>query len=146
MSTAVPMQRVAEVSPRPSARITGVVYLLYFLTAVLGEYFLKGMVVSGDAAATANNILAHQPLYGLSYGAFDTRERRHRIRGIRIVDQLREVDRRSTVRLRRQIIHGRWTSTADRYQCLYRGRGSCYPAQRTRQWTAFDHLSPVYEI
>ena len=37
MSTAVMMGRIAEVSPRPSARITGIVYFLYFLTAVLGE-------------------------------------------------------------------------------------------------------------
>jgi len=52
------------VSPRPRARITGVVYLIYFLMAVLGEVFLRGLVVSGDAAATAN-ILAHQPLFRL---------------------------------------------------------------------------------
>ena len=65
MSTAVMIGRIAELSPRPSARITGVIYLLYFLTAVLGEFFLKGMVVDGDATATANNLLAHQPLFRL---------------------------------------------------------------------------------
>jgi hypothetical protein len=59
------MERIAEASPRPRARITGVVYLLYFLTAVLGEFFLRNLVVSGDAAATANNILAHQPSFRL---------------------------------------------------------------------------------
>ncbi len=59
------MGRIAGVSPRPSARITGVVYLLYFLTAVLGGFFLKGLVVEGDATATANNILAHLPLFRL---------------------------------------------------------------------------------
>jgi hypothetical protein len=57
--------RIAEVSPRPGARITGVVYLLYFLTAVFGEFLLKGIVVSGDAAATANNIMAHRVLFRL---------------------------------------------------------------------------------
>jgi len=57
--------RIAAVAPRPGARITGVVYFLYFLTAVLGEFFLKGIVVDGDAAATANNLIAHQPLYRL---------------------------------------------------------------------------------
>src|ERR1700683_2328751 len=74
MSTAVMMGRIAEVSPRPSARITGIVYFLYFLTAVLGEFFLKGLVVDGDAAATANNLLAHQPLYrlGLATGLIAT--------------------------------------------------------------------------
>src|SRR5258707_6111756 len=59
------MERIPEASPYPSARITGVVYLFYFLTAVFGEIFLKGLVVDGDAAATANNILAHQPLFRL---------------------------------------------------------------------------------
>jgi hypothetical protein len=74
MSTAVMMGRIAEVSPRPSARITGIVYFLYFLTAVLGEFFLKGLVVDGDAAATANNLLAHQPLFrlGLATGLIAT--------------------------------------------------------------------------
>jgi uncharacterized protein DUF4386 len=65
MNPPVMMERIAEASPRPRARITGVVYLLYFLTAVFGEFFLRGLVVSGDAAATANNILAHQPLFRL---------------------------------------------------------------------------------
>jgi len=51
-----------------------VVYLLYFLTAVLGEVFLRGLVVNGDAAATASNILAHQPLFrlGLATGLVAT--------------------------------------------------------------------------
>jgi hypothetical protein len=68
------MERMPEASPRPRARITGVVYLIYFLTAVLGEFFLRGMVVSGDAAITANNILAHQPLFrlGLATGMIAT--------------------------------------------------------------------------
>lgn len=65
MSTAVMVERIAEASPRPRARITGVVYLLYFLTAVFSMIFLKGLVVYGDAASTANNILAHQPLFRL---------------------------------------------------------------------------------
>ena len=59
-------ERIAEVSPRPRARITGVVYLLYFLTAAFGEFFIRGLVVSGDASATANNILAHERLFRLS--------------------------------------------------------------------------------
>jgi hypothetical protein len=74
MSTAVLTERIAEASPRPRARITGVVYLLYFLTAILGEFFLRGLVVDGDAAATANNLLAHQPLFrwGLATGLIAT--------------------------------------------------------------------------
>ena len=38
------MERSVEVSPCPRARITGVVYLI-FLTAVCGEFLLKGLVV-----------------------------------------------------------------------------------------------------
>jgi uncharacterized protein DUF4386 len=59
-------ERTAEASPHPRARVTGIVYLLYFLTAVLGEFFIRGIVVTGDAAATANNILAHQALFRLA--------------------------------------------------------------------------------
>ena len=74
MSTAVMMERIAEASPRRKARITGVVYLLYFLTAISGEFFLKGIVIEGDAAATATNILAHQALFrlGLATGLIAT--------------------------------------------------------------------------
>lgn len=73
MNTPVMMERNAK-APRPSAKITGVVYLLYFLTAVSGGYFLKGLVVDGDAAATAANILAHQSLFrlGLATGLIAT--------------------------------------------------------------------------
>jgi hypothetical protein len=68
------MERMAEASTHPRARITGFVYLLYFLTAVFGEFFMRGLVVSGDAAATANNVQAHQPLFrlGLATGLIAT--------------------------------------------------------------------------
>jgi hypothetical protein len=44
------MERIAEASPRPRARLTGVVYLLYFLTAISGEVFVgRGRPVLYDA-------------------------------------------------------------------------------------------------
>lgn len=44
------MERVAETSPWPRARITGVVYLLYFLTAVSTEVFVgQARLVAYDA-------------------------------------------------------------------------------------------------
>jgi hypothetical protein len=44
------MLLLAESSPRPRARITGVVYLLYFLTAVLAQFFVSRKQVGyGDA-------------------------------------------------------------------------------------------------
>ena len=74
MSTPVTMERIAEASLHPRARVTGVVYLLYFLTAIVGEFFFRGLVVDGDAAATANNILAHESLFrlGLATGLIST--------------------------------------------------------------------------
>jgi Domain of unknown function (DUF4386) len=67
-------ERIVEVSPRFRARITGVVYLLFFVTAVLGEFFtrqagISGIQpgVSGDAATTANTIMAHELLYRLGF-------------------------------------------------------------------------------
>jgi hypothetical protein len=66
MSTPAMIERTAEASPLPGARVTGVVYLLYFLAAVSSVLFIRGIVVSGDAAATATNILAHERLFRLS--------------------------------------------------------------------------------
>jgi len=44
------MERIAGASPRLKARITGVVYLLYFLTAVSAEVFVgRGRLVLYDA-------------------------------------------------------------------------------------------------
>lgn len=49
--------------PRPDARAIGVVYLLYFVTAVLAVLLVKGLVVSGDPGTTAENLLANKALY-----------------------------------------------------------------------------------
>lgn len=58
MSTAVLTERTTGVSPRLQARITGVVYLLFFLAAVLGAFFTP---------STANNILAHESSFRLGF-------------------------------------------------------------------------------
>jgi len=61
MSTAVMM---AESSPRFRARIAGVLYLVVFFAAPFAEFFARNkLVVYSDAAATVNNILAHQSLF-----------------------------------------------------------------------------------
>jgi uncharacterized protein DUF4386 len=58
-------------TPRARARIAGAVYLFFFATAVLGEGFLRQAGVSGlgaipgDAASTAENILANEAMYRL---------------------------------------------------------------------------------
>ena len=49
-------EQIAEASPRPRDRITGVVYLLYFLTAVSAEVFVgRGRLVVYDAV----NLIAY---------------------------------------------------------------------------------------
>jgi hypothetical protein len=60
------MEQIAEASRRPLARITGVVYLLYFLTAMTGELLIRGNPVAGNSAATATNLLAHERLFQAS--------------------------------------------------------------------------------
>jgi hypothetical protein len=55
--------------------MTGVIYLLFFVTAIVGEVFLRQAGVSGiqpspmsgDAATTANTILAHESSYRLGF-------------------------------------------------------------------------------
>lgn len=57
------IEEIAEASSSPRARITGVVYLLFFLTTIPAELLIRGLVVSGDAAATANNIWRTRPCF-----------------------------------------------------------------------------------
>ncbi len=62
--------RITEASPRFKARIAGVLYLIAGMTYSFADGSVRGrLVVSGDAAATAHNILAHEPLYRLGFAA-----------------------------------------------------------------------------
>jgi hypothetical protein len=71
MSTAVMMDGIAETSPRVKARITGLFYLLTILTGLFAQGFISGsLVVSGDAAATATNILTREPLFRLGFAVY----------------------------------------------------------------------------
>ncbi len=51
---------MSEAPLHSRARLLGVVYLLYFVTAVSGGLLVKGLAVHGDAAATAHNFAAHE--------------------------------------------------------------------------------------
>ena len=64
------MERIAEASPRYLARMAGVSQLLEALTATFGQVFVLGrFVVSGNAAATAANILGHERLFRLGFAS-----------------------------------------------------------------------------
>ena len=53
-----------EASPQVYARIGGLLYLIIIVAGITGELFVRGsMVVSGDAAATANNVVASPLLW-----------------------------------------------------------------------------------
>src|SRR6202521_5989626 len=65
------MERIAETSPRLKARITGSFYLLAMLTGICAQGFVSGsLVVDGDAAATATNVLTHRGLFQLGFAVY----------------------------------------------------------------------------
>jgi len=67
------MNSMSPGSPRALARVTGGVYLLYFLLAILGEFFIRQAGVSGigsvsaNAAAAANLITSHESALRLGW-------------------------------------------------------------------------------
>ena len=71
MGTAVMTERITETSPRTKARITGVFYLLTILTGLFAQGFVsERLVVDGNAAATATNILTHRGLFQLGFAVY----------------------------------------------------------------------------
>src|SRR5919202_2111175 len=64
------MDSIADTSPRQLARMAGALYLINILGGAFASGFVPAMlVVSGDPAATARNIQAHELLYRFSLGA-----------------------------------------------------------------------------
>ena len=56
--------RTTETSPQVYARIGGVLYLIIIIAGLFGEILVRDkLIVSGDATATANNIIASQLLW-----------------------------------------------------------------------------------
>jgi hypothetical protein len=71
MSTApLVAQPASTISPRIKARLAGLCYLICGTAYTFADGSVRGkLVVAGDAAATARNILAHQALYRLGFAA-----------------------------------------------------------------------------
>src|SRR5512137_321250 len=58
------MEPMTDASPRFKARMAGVFEVLEGLTSAFGQVFVLGkLIVSGNAAATAANILGHERLF-----------------------------------------------------------------------------------
>ena len=62
---------MSQTSPRLLGRIIALLILIVIVTGVFAQGFVSNrLIVSGDAAATARNILAHQGLYRLGFTVF----------------------------------------------------------------------------
>ena len=57
------LERSGARSPGFTARMAGLAYVLMTLAGVLARVARRGLIVAGDAAATATNILAHPVAY-----------------------------------------------------------------------------------
>jgi len=70
MSSAIETIRISELSPKFMARIAGFLYLIVIVFGAFAELGVRAkLVVPGDPAATAQNIMAHQTLYRLGFTA-----------------------------------------------------------------------------
>jgi Domain of unknown function (DUF4386) len=89
------MERIAETSPRFRARMAGVFQLLESVTATFGQVIVLGrLVVSGNAAATAANILGHERLFWLGFASSRVAVVFHAVYAVLFYDLLKPVNRR----------------------------------------------------
>jgi hypothetical protein len=58
-------QKIADLSPRKTARLAGFLYFMYFITSLIANYF--GNFVFVDAPATLNTIIAHESLFRIGF-------------------------------------------------------------------------------
>jgi hypothetical protein len=56
--------RALETALRRQARMAGVLYLIVIVAGIFAEIVVRdSLIVAGDAAATAHNLMTHEPLY-----------------------------------------------------------------------------------
>jgi small-conductance mechanosensitive channel len=67
MSVGEMTERIAETSPRFKARIAGVLWLMVIVSGMSAFLIRSPLIVRGDAAATATNILASESLFRLAF-------------------------------------------------------------------------------
>ena len=58
-------QKIADLSPRKIARLAGFLYIMYFITSLIANYF--GNFVFVDAPATLNTIIVHESLFRIGF-------------------------------------------------------------------------------
>jgi len=61
------MERTLIASPRRFARVTGLFYALMMVIGGLGGFARNGLIMKGDAVATATQIVAHQSMWRLGF-------------------------------------------------------------------------------
>ena len=60
-----------DMSPQTKARLVGLLLLMTMVGGGFAQGFIAdSLIVSGDATATANNILTHEPLYRLAFAIY----------------------------------------------------------------------------
>ena len=61
------ISQIADQSPNKTARIAGFFYLMFFITFISASLIRSKLLMFGDAATTANNIMSSQGLFRIGF-------------------------------------------------------------------------------